>query len=336
MFEQCYPVRGVVDPLGVLLGLQGMQREDAKNVFLTFRTPYLYDRGAENFEAMDVVLELVEEFCKRPAVGAIAALERLKEVCGRWGGGDGLFDALVELHGALEHFRAAVPRVFYLAVNGGVSMRYITRPLLAVPEALSREEESYFLSHIFNVSVEDARRDYLDVHGGSWTGYLPSEGTDPRVEAMKGARVRLEKACGILERVGAAREGFVGRMALGLRMYCSFMRSAGNFYAAGVIRKRNPALRDRVAQVRDKQASWGGDSDLMLLNEIQRDEFNNVEELIEMLGNGGLELIVRAEKAEDEDVFLLGPELMEQLAAKRRLMRAHWLDAQGILAPPMK
>jgi hypothetical protein len=201
---------------------------------------------------------------------------------------------------------------------------------------LSAEEEGYFLKHVFNVSVEDARRDYLDVHGGSWTGYLPSEGTDPRVAALKEARGRLEQVCVMLEGVASARAGFAGRLALGLRIYSSFMRSAGNFYAAGVLRKRNAALWNREAQVREKKASWGGDSDLLLLNEILRDEFENVEELMGLLEDGGLEMVWRAERGEDEDTFLLGPDLMEQLGMKRRLMRRHWLDGQGILAPPMK
>ena len=52
----------------------------------------------------------------------------------------------------------------------GVSMRHINRPLVAVPENLAPEEEAYWLPHVFNPSVSEARRDYIDFHGGRLSG----------------------------------------------------------------------------------------------------------------------------------------------------------------------
>jgi hypothetical protein len=47
--------------------------------------------------------------------------------------------------------------------------------------------------------------------------------------------------------------------------------------------------------------------DLLLWNEIQRDELDNAEELRTLLEDGGLGLVGRARDAREEDVFLLSP-----------------------------
>ena len=63
---------------------------------------------------------------------------------------------------------------------------------------------------------------------------------------------------------------------------------------------------------------------------------SHANELIELLANGGLELVAMAEDPRYEDTFLLGPGLPEQLKSKVRIMREHWLDVQDYLAPPHK
>src|SRR5678816_646152 len=59
--------------------------------------------------------------------------------------------------------RDRIPRVNTL--YWGVTTRHITRPLLIAPDRLSEQEEAYFLPYVFNISKEEARRDYTDVHG---------------------------------------------------------------------------------------------------------------------------------------------------------------------------
>ena len=77
-----------------------------------------------------------------------------------------------------------------------------------------------------------------------------------------------------------------------------------------------------------------GDKDLQDFNKLMRDEFDNTEELIELLGNGGMDLIVHARPPYKEDTFLLGANLIEQLKLKRKVMMAHWRDIEGYLTSP--
>ena len=67
-----------------------------------------------------------------------------------------------------------------------------------------------------------------------------------------------------------------------------------------------------------------------------RDELDNAAGLETHLQNGGMELLAHATEPEDEDTFLLGPDIIEQIGRKQRIMRAHWLDAEGYLESPHK
>jgi hypothetical protein len=119
-------------------------------------------------------------------------------------------------------------------------------------------------------------------------------------------------------------------LALSLRMWASTVRSHDNFYFAQAIRDRHVddlAKPPRIALVRKDEP------DLLFWNEILRDELDNVTELRAMLESGGLNLVARARAGHEEDVFLLGPDLVAALTKKADLMRRHWLDGQRYLTP---
>jgi hypothetical protein len=67
-----------------------------------------------------------------------------------------------------------------------------------------------------------------------------------------------------------------------------------------------------------------------------RDELDNTTGLIELLESGGINQVLTATDPADEDPFLLGPGLVEQLRQKCRIMRKHWLDAESYLSTPHK
>ncbi len=78
--------------------------------------------------------------------------------------GAALLKAFTSLDDAMEYKSATFPRVHSL--YWGVTERLINRPLVIAPGRLSATEESYFLPFVFNVSEQEARMDYMDVHGG--------------------------------------------------------------------------------------------------------------------------------------------------------------------------
>ena len=67
-----------------------------------------------------------------------------------------------------------------------------------------------------------------------------------------------------------------------------------------------------------------------------RDELEITQDMIDILEDGGMELICYAKPPFPEDTFILGPELIDQLKKKRKIMLAHWTDIEGYLVTPFK
>jgi hypothetical protein len=207
--------------------------------------------------------------------------------------------------------------------------RLMTRPLVIKPELLTREEEAYFLPFIFSTDENDARLDYNTAHGDRRGGV-----TEYRSAVFRSIHHTAIEAAGIFEQAADAPEAaWFRQLALSLRLWASMVRSHDNFYFGQEIRDRRKeelAMPPRflLAQMRDP--------DLLLWNEIERDELDNTNDLLVMLRNGGLELIARARTPQEEDVFLYGPDVAGALQRKVNIMRAHWLDGQRYLVPPRK
>ena len=67
-----------------------------------------------------------------------------------------------------------------------------------------------------------------------------------------------------------------------------------------------------------------------------RDELDNAQELIALLEKGGMDLICHAKDSIHEDTFLLGPDLINQVKKKRKIMLDHWRDIEGYMTSPLK
>ena len=134
----------------------------------------------------------------------------------------------------------------------------------------------------------------------------------------------------------APEQEFLDNMAMSLRIYRSVVRSCGNFNDAQIIRNRNQEVLAGPVHRPNKVPTWTGDQDLQDFNKIMRDELDNTNELIALLENGGMDLINHAEDQNLEDTFLLGPDLIENLKQKMKIMLDHWLDIEDYLASPFK
>jgi hypothetical protein len=117
-------------------------------------------------------------------------------------------------------------------------------------------------------------------------------------------------------------------------MWVSVMESVRNVVAGQRIRDAHRQELSAPPPASFKQSGSSGDPDYFAWYQAERRELDNTAELIRLLNNGGLAYFAHARTAEDEDTFLFGPNLLQTLAAKRQIMRAHWLDAQQYLASP--
>ncbi|MGH2370531.1 MAG: hypothetical protein ACRDI2_20330, partial [Chloroflexota bacterium] len=67
------------------------------------------------------------------------------------------------------------------------------------------------------------------------------------------------------------------------------------------------------------------------LDRVMRAEVENTLAFQELLGADRDGVVVRGAAAEDEDTFLLAPNLQEQLTRKREIMIAHWQDTARLV-----
>jgi hypothetical protein len=324
-----YPVRGIINPLGILRTLDRNSENIPQRYSLSFGGSY--DRGTERMETVEKVIDIVENHLANPAGdGLIPTLQNLQKLCVGWAGeesADRLFNAFVDLDEALKTKQATIGGLSTL--YWGVSTRHITRPLVIAPERLDPDEEAYFLPHVFNVSLDEARNDYMDIHGGGHNA-IPMGAADNFLSGLKSVYTSMEQI------TDAPEQEFLDNMAMALRIYSSVVRSCANFNDAQIIRNRNREVLAGPIHRPNKIPTWTGDQDLLDFNEIMRDELDNTTELIQLLENGGMDLINHAHEPALEDTFLLGPDLVENLKQKRKIMLDHWLDIEGYLTSPFK
>ncbi len=114
------------------------------------------------------------------------------------------------------------------------------------------------------------------------------------------------------------------------------MRSSCNFSDAQDIRDTYADILASEPRIPEKKETFHGDPGNLEFNKIMYDELENADRFLQLLAEGGDELIVTAQRAEMEDDMILGPDLAEQIEKKIDIMRVHWRDIEDYLAPPHK
>jgi len=334
------PVQGLFDPASILRTLARTRDPRVKRIRVGFRNNY--SRSHNDPETAAKVIELIGAFFAKPACGRLDRINLLADLCAKWAGKSraaDLFDAFMAMHEALT-FKAALTDSFYTSANYvGVSMRLINRPLVAIPEKLTPQEEAYFLPHVFNVREAEARTDYLDVHGARI--HTPINPARPSVRMSN-----VDRLCSMMNRAAASFEELKGgrsmnvfrRMGTSLRIYSCIVRSIHNFACMQILRERNKEkLYAPEPLTPPKVNNWTGDPDLLQINDIMRDELDNTDTFIDILSRPrARRQLALATTQALEDTFLLGPNFPDTLKRKRRIMRRHWLDAEQVMASPMK
>lgn len=332
--SEAYPVLGLIDVLAVLDALGKSSDPEVRTIDLDTCQSW-YFRANEPIATVQRLVDMVEDAIRSPARSEAERAQQARRLAVRWGGEKNA-DRVQEAWSLVrQSFNIFAERSFFaprdVVLSPGyaytVTNRLITRPLVVKPELLTPEEEAYFLPYIFSTDEQDARLDYNTAHG-----YRRTVSSEYRSSAFKKVHDPALQAAAIFEQARDAPEGsWFQQLALSLRMWASAVRSHDNFYFAQVIRDRRA---EDLAKPPRLVLARKDDPDLLLWNEIQRDELDNTNELRRTLENGGLELVARARTARQEDTFLLGPDILGALRKKADIMRNHWLDGQRYLTPP--
>jgi len=323
-----YPVKGICDVLSILNDLKRIDQKKPQTIFISFSS--YYDAGIESREVQNLIFDLLEDHFLNITQNDKTVIQKLHEYSVDWAGelyADSLSIALTDLNKAFRFKNSNLSNL--VGVYWSVSSRMINRPLVAAPQRLSVEEESYFLPYIFNVSQDEARMDYLDFHGGRWT--TSPDSVKVYVKKLKQVAIKLEAIV-----ASAPKNDFIKKMAVALRVHASLIQSCGNFTGAQQIRDNNSAKLNGPIHRPDKKPTWTGDTDLQKFNAIMRDELDNTWELIDVLQRGGTDILCLAKDDFHEDCFLLNPDIIGQLKKKRKIMLDHWRDIEDYMTTPFK
>ncbi|MBI5083398.1 MAG: hypothetical protein HZB13_02220 [Acidobacteria bacterium] len=335
MIHDAYPVLGLLDVEQLVSRLELTHNTPVRTVVLTVGQPWYY-RGNEPPATVGKLIDIVEAYYSKPFVGPVARRQFLESLAARWGGENNrhtLADALAAVGSAFRTKHEAVPGFDFYYFEGYLpaSSRFFTRPMLIRPEALSKEEESYFLPYVFAVHESVARTDYQDAYETRLMG--PPVWDYPILRAALKEAITAAEALESLQ--GAPEQAWLRDLALSVRMWASGVRSINNFYFAQEIRNRH--LPELAGPVRvHPMASDAGDPDNLRWLQIQRNEFDNANELFALLRNDGLKHFSRAQDQKHADTFLMGPDVIPEIQKKVDLMRRHWRDIDIYLTPGRK
>ena len=219
------------------------------------------------------------------------------------------------------------PLLFY----GVVSTRWLTRPLVAFPEELG-EDEDYFLPHIFNVGGKEVRRNILDVHGGRRAEAIDHNcDYGMRIDYYRSVDVSLERAAQAMDEADEAGARPASLTARALRVLRCVFRNCRHTLDFGLLLDR---ARPRTDEGITSEFIPKGDEDGDRVHQLVRAEIDNTAEILRLIGDNSERLIITVDKPEDEDTFLLGPDLPNQLRKRMHLMIERWDDFRRLYAPP--
>lgn len=203
-----------------------------------------------------------------------------------------------------------------------VSQRLLTRPLVPEPQLLSEEEFAYFKRFLFQATSEEQARDLMNIQGMDFIRGF--SGTRMASLSMKEALGQLKKACGILDAIGSPGMSMLRRRLLVVQRLILTMLHGCQYQlildATGSEEK--PELKT-VWPVR-------GDDRLHRMNEIARAEIDNCYALADLMEGYETELMVLADTSENEDIFMMSPDIVRQIRRKAGIMLDHMRDAERI------
>ena len=206
---------------------------------------------------------------------------------------------------------------------GTINQRWITRPLVPFPMELKPEEKDYYRKFQFQANSEEEAADLMNLQGfeliNGFSGSLLAS------NLFNQAISQLQSA---LEEIGRLRDQVsnneaLDRLSLRLRALSCFYRNARNTIQYQDILDRtdyaNPPKEENIYPM-------DGDQKLREIQNVTRDEIDNINELVGLLENSKVPLVELAHSTAEEDIFLIGPNIVEQLRKKVQIMLKHQLD----------
>jgi hypothetical protein len=319
-----YPVRQIPQPVDLLASLRDSWNSRAPR--LNLAVPLGCD---------DLYAKIYERFIAHPATTTAEQYQLLQDIAVDQVGPANA-EELVAVWQAIS--KAAeygnLLNWCYPSTLGAVHQRWLTRPFIPFPAELPAEQKAYYRKFLFQARGEEQADDLVDCQAmrlyEGWPGRMFITNVYNRVDPqLASARRHLAT---LLSRLPQDRRQPYILLDLRLHAFqylCTNARNAVNYQAVlDYIKGKN--LPPEANPPLGVQSSW----DRQMIQQVARSEIDNSAALMALLKNAPEPLLDSAPTAAEEDITLLGPNLIKELQTKIDLMNAHWEDYKRITTTP--
>ncbi len=326
-YQFFYPVIGIPQVATFVEELEQAYQKDAKRLFV-----FMGDR----FNT-DLYFAAYDRFNLFPVTGLIPRLQFIEELATEWTA-PSLSGSLATMWLALgdavrmAHWIETGGYIYYL---GGVQQRWITRPFVPFPEELKPEERDYYRKFQFQAKTEEHANDMADLQATrlytGWSGRFYVR------KVMNEVRKHIADARNTLALLIDAEPSDEKKQAYALLdtrlhvfyLLCNNAENATS-YQAQIDRVKAIGCEPDPRPDVGTRSSW----DRTLMLETVRQEIDNTALLIQLLESSGATILDLAPTKELEDIRRLGPDVVDQLKLKLKIMNAKWLDYNRLFTTP--
>jgi hypothetical protein len=270
------------------------------------------------------LLALLRQFRKSPFRGIMGRMQAIQAVAGQMVGAENaeaLMGIWEKIDGAVGAVRALDGDPIMLV--GTINQRWITRPLVPFPMELTPDEKDYYRKFQFQANSEEEAADLMNLQGfeminGFSGSLLASNAFNQAIRHLQSA---VDDIAGLREKV--VDKAAMDALGLRLKVLTSFYRNARNTVQYQDILDRtdykHPPKEENIYPM-------DGDQKLREIQNVTRDEIDNINELASLLESSKVPLVELAPSAAEEDIFQIGPNIVAQLRKKVQIMLNHQLD----------
>ena len=321
-FYPFYPAQGIPLPVRYLEELEEASRSAAPRLF------YLI---GDRFNR-DLYLQIYDAFAANPTQDEVSRMRLLRSIAAERAGEPGA-SALVDAWLAINRVQRDTDilnfggTTFYI---GSVHQRWLTRPFVPFPEELTAQETLYYRKYQFQARSEDRARDLGDLQGtrqyqglGGWA--VSNKLFVRMLSELNRARADLRT---IGETAGADRRQRFELLDARLRVFQILVDNCRD--AIEFQYRLDIARNGRLSRPVEFQEDLTDIPDWRAIKDVARREIDNSSLLIELLQSQKAPLIELAKTSEEENIRMLGPDLIDQLRKKVKIMIAHWEDYERL------
>jgi hypothetical protein len=321
-FYPFYPALGLPLPVRYLEELEQASKSTS---------PRLFYLTGDRFDS-DLYFRIYDEFSKNPSHDETSRLQLLRSIAAERVGGEraaGLLDAWLALHNIqrdieLLNFGGTV---FYI---GSVHQRWLTRPFVPFPEELTQEETQYYRKYQFQARSEERARDLGDLQGTRQ--YQGLGGAALSGNLFVRMLFELDRARADVHTIREAASAgqrkqyeTLERRLLVFQFLIQNCRDAIEYqYNLETIKgwklRRPVEIQQHLTDITEWRA----------IKDVARREIDNTNRLIDLLRSQEAPLLDLAKTSGEENIRVLGPDLVDQLRKKVRIMIAHWEDYERL------